>query len=102
MCAKKCFLSKNSRDKDERGHYFGVPKGLVAEWQAKIPHKPGLQKSSVFCHRHFKETSIKKHKVIQDQHFPLKVWRLESNVFPELQLGIYIFCIYLDSVTNQV
>ena len=93
MGLKRCFVSNCSSNKEQENvglNYFIVPKGKLEEWQAQIPHKTGLVKTSRFCSLHFKESSIKKGNVIQDQFIPLKQWRLHKDALPELHLGKFI------------
>ena len=90
MVLKRCFVSNCSSNGDQGNagqHFFTVPKGKLAEWQAQIPHKTGLVPASRFCARHFNEGSIKKGNVVLDQFHPLKQWRLHPDSLPELYLG---------------
>ena len=90
MVLKRCFVSNCASTGDKGNlelHFFVVPKGKLEEWQAQIPFKTGLVQTSKFCSLHFKESSIKKGNVVQDKFYPLKVWRLNQDALPELNLG---------------
>ena len=80
-----CFLCDSilsSDQENEKNHFFHATELNIENWQTVVT-KPGLNKSSRLCNRHFDQDDIVKGKTIQGVFYPAQFWRLKPGTIPK-------------------
>ena len=86
---KYCFADGCKTDQENGpSHVFLPPKVSFEEWKMIFPEKKFVPISRV-CWKHFADEDIVKGKMIGEQFYPQKRWRLKNGAIPKHLLGIF-------------